>query len=61
MNAPLPAGVSRLDELSSIRERQSADPRAQRRRQLYRADPMWRLTKLKANRETRMRAKRRCA
>jgi hypothetical protein len=31
--------------------------RAQRRRELYRTDPLWRLTKLKANRETRLRVK----
>lgn len=33
--------------------------RRERRRQLYRTDPLWRLSKLKANRETRLRAKRR--
>ena len=31
--------------------------RAERRRELYRTDPLWRLSKLKANREHRMRAK----
>lgn len=31
--------------------------RAERRRQLYREDPLWRLSKLKDNRERRLRAK----
>jgi hypothetical protein len=32
--------------------------RRMRRRELYRTDPIWRLTKLKDNRERRLRAKR---
>lgn len=32
--------------------------RADRRRELYRTDPVWRLTKLKDNRERYLRAKR---
>jgi hypothetical protein len=32
-----------------------------RRRELYRTDAIWRLTKLKANREDRLRAKLRAA
>lgn len=31
--------------------------RAERRRSLYESDPIWRLTKLKDNRERRLRAK----
>jgi hypothetical protein len=34
------------------------EQRRMRRRHLYRADPIWRLTKLKDNRERRLRAKR---
>lgn len=33
------------------------EARAERRRHLYQSDPLWRLSKLKANRETRLRAK----
>ena len=33
------------------------EQRAKRRRQLYRDDPIWRLTKNKDNRERRLRAK----
>jgi hypothetical protein len=32
--------------------------RSKRRRELYRTDPLWRLSKLKQNREDRLRAKR---
>ena len=49
--------MSRLGELSSMRERRSGDRRAQRRRELYRTDPLWRLSKNKDNRERRLRAK----
>lgn len=34
------------------------EERAKRRRELYANDPIWRLTKLKDNRERRLRAKR---
>jgi hypothetical protein len=37
---------------------ETASTQAERRRELYRTDPLWRLTKLKDNRERRLRAKR---
>ena len=46
---------------SWARSQRKRDAQAERRRQLYRTDPLWRLSKLKDNRERRMRAKRRRA
>jgi hypothetical protein len=39
------------------RTKRRNNERAERRRQLYRTDPIWRLTKLKDNRERRLRAR----
>lgn len=38
-------------------ERERLQRRAERRRELYASDPVWRLTKLKRNREGRLREK----
>jgi hypothetical protein len=47
--------AARTDQIR--RELRNAE-RSKRRRELYDKDPIWRLTKLKDNRERRLRAKR---
>lgn len=45
------------EQIEATSYRAELATRAADRRRLYRADPLWRLTKLKANRETRRRQK----
>lgn len=49
--------LTREAETNRIWREHSNTARSQRRRQLYRDDPIWRLTKLKDSRERRLRAK----
>lgn len=50
-----------FEDFKQFREHIKREQRAALRRKLYREDPLWRLSKLKANRETRLRAQQRQA
>jgi hypothetical protein len=52
-----PDSLARALKLKLARTRRNREAQSKRRLELYRTDPLWRLSKLKDNRERRLRAR----